>query len=39
VTAVEGRLWRYDYRHEGKRKTLALGGYPDVTLTQAQEKH
>lgn len=33
-----GRYWRMDYRFEGKRKTLALGVYPDVTLKQAREK-
>lgn len=27
VTAT-GRYFRYDYRHAGKRKTLALGVYP-----------
>jgi integrase len=33
-----GRLWRFDYRFEGKRKTLALGAYPDVTLKAARER-
>jgi len=32
------RLWRYDYRHAGKRKTLALGVYPEVSLTDAREE-
>lgn len=27
-----GRYWRYNYRFNGKQKTLALGVYPDVTL-------
>lgn len=31
-----GRLWRMDYRFEGKRKTLAFGSYPDVSLTDAR---
>jgi len=31
-----GKLWRLDYRHAGKRKTLALGGYPDVSLAGAR---
>ncbi|MDO9221635.1 MAG: Arm DNA-binding domain-containing protein [Thiobacillus sp.] len=26
------RYWRLDYRFEGKRKTLALGVYPDFSL-------
>ena len=34
-----GKLWRYDYRFSGKRKTLSLGQYPDVSLADAREKH
>ena len=34
-----GRYWRYDYRYMKKRKTLALGVYPEVTLKEAREKH
>lgn len=30
------KLWRFDYRFEGKRKTLALGSYPDISLKQAR---
>jgi len=30
------RCWRFDYRHAGKRKTLALGVYPDVPLLTAR---
>ena len=30
VTAKGQRYWRLDYRFEGKRKTLALGVYPEV---------
>lgn len=33
-----GKYWRWDYRHSGKRKTMALGVYPEVTLQQAREK-
>ncbi|MEC4746982.1 integrase arm-type DNA-binding domain-containing protein [Methylomicrobium sp. Wu6] len=33
-----GKLWRFDYRYEGKRKTLSFGGYPDVGLSDAREK-
>jgi len=33
-----GKYWRLDYRIDGKRKTLALGTYPDTTLKQAREK-
>jgi len=31
-----GKYWRYDYRYGGKRKTLAIGVYPAVTLKQAR---
>lgn len=34
-----GKYWRYDYRHSGKRKTLALGVFPVVTLDAARERH
>lgn len=33
-----GKYWRLDYRFAGKRKTLALGVYPDVPLSKAREK-
>lgn len=33
-----GKYWRMDYRYGGKRKTLALGVYPDVGLARAREK-
>ena len=32
------RYWRMDYRFKGKRKTLAFGVYPTVTLKAAREK-
>ena len=32
------RLWRLDYRFHGKRKTLAFGAYPDVTLSDARAR-
>ena len=31
-----GRYWRLDYRFAGKRRTLALGVYPTVTLSDAR---
>lgn len=31
--------WRYDYKMSDKRKTMALGIYPDVSLERAREKH
>jgi integrase len=33
-----GKYWRFDYRFLGKRKTLSLGVYPDVSLANAREK-
>jgi integrase len=38
INATGSKLWRFDYRFLGKRKTLALGNYPDVPLIQAREK-
>src|SRR5262249_48598316 len=32
------RYWRMDYRWQGKRRTLALGVYPSVSLSEAREK-
>jgi len=32
------KYFRYDFRFQGKRKTLALGIYPDLSLTEAREK-
>ena len=32
------KLWRYDYRFLGKRKTLSLGEYPLVTLQDARKR-
>jgi hypothetical protein len=34
-----GRYWRYCYRYDGKRKTLALGTYPDVPMARARSRH
>ncbi|HVZ05381.1 Arm DNA-binding domain-containing protein, partial [Hyphomicrobium sp.] len=31
------KLWRLAYRFAGKQKTLALGGYPDVSLQKARK--
>lgn len=38
IQPTGGKLWRFDYRYLGKRKTLALGGYPDVSLAHARDK-
>lgn len=34
-----GKYWRYDYSFHSKRKTLAIGTYPDLSLADAREKH
>ncbi len=38
VNPTGGRLWRLDYRFLGKRRTLALGAYPDVSLSDARAR-
>lgn len=37
IEPTGSKLWRFDYRFAGKRKTLALGKYPDVSLADARE--
>ncbi|MEA3044656.1 MAG: hypothetical protein QOH47_2494 [Sphingomonadales bacterium] len=32
------RLWRLKFRHAGKEKRLALGGYPEVSLAAARKQ-
>ncbi|WP_426113693.1 tyrosine-type recombinase/integrase [Massilia sp. PWRC2] len=32
------KYWRLDYRFDGKRKTLALGVYPTVSLAKARKR-
>jgi integrase len=38
VTTKSQKYWRLDYRIHGRRKTLALGVYPDVSLKKARER-
>jgi integrase len=38
VTTTGSKLWRFDYKFEGKRKTLSIGKYPDTTLAMARKK-
>ncbi len=33
-----GKYWRFDYRFADKRKTLAIGVYPDTSLSKARER-
>ena len=37
VTNTPSKLWRMDYRFAGKRKTLSLGAYPEISLADARE--
>jgi integrase len=37
VSAQGSRLWRYDYRFGGKRKTASFGVYPDIGLAAARQ--
>ena len=32
-----GKYWRFDYRFAGKRKTMALGKYPDIKTKRARQ--
>ena len=36
ILPAGGKYWRFDYRHDGKRKTLALGIYPEISLLDAR---
>ena len=38
ITPKGGKSWKLSYRYEGKQKTLSLGRYPDVSLSEAREK-
>lgn len=33
------KSWRYNYRFQGKQKTLTIGQYPDIGLSFAREEH
>ena len=38
VTSTGGKLWRFQYRFNGKQKSLALGRYPDISLAVARQR-
>ena len=38
VTPDGARYWRMDYRFAGKRRTLALGVYPALSLSDARAR-
>lgn len=38
LVSPAGKYWRMNYRYAGKRKTLALGVYPTVSLAEARKR-
>ena len=38
VQTSGARLWRMDYRHNGRRKTISFGAYPTVSLSDARDR-
>ncbi len=38
IQSSGSKLWRFDYRFNGKRKTIAFGAYPDLSLAEARGK-
>lgn len=38
VTTTGGKLWRFQYRFDGKQKLLALGQYPQISLANARKR-
>ncbi|WP_348697605.1 integrase arm-type DNA-binding domain-containing protein [Duganella fentianensis] len=38
LVSAAGKYWRFDYRFNGKRKTAALGKYPEVSLAKARQR-
>jgi integrase len=38
VTPTNGKLWRFDYRFGEKRKTMAFGAYPTLSLADARQR-
>jgi integrase len=39
VAPSGAKTWRYDFRFLGRRQTLTLGKYPEVTLKKARKRH
>jgi integrase len=37
VKPTGGRLWRMNYRFNGRQKTISFGNYPDLSLAKARE--
>jgi integrase len=39
VALSGAKTWRYDFRFLGRRQTLTLGPYPEVSLQRARKRH
>lgn len=39
ITPTGAKSWRYDYRIAGRRQTLVIGLYPDISLKDARQAH
>jgi integrase len=39
VSPAGGKLWRWNYRFDGKQKTMSFGKYPDLSLADARSAH
>src|SRR5579864_4306916 len=39
VTPTGGKVWRWQFRYQGKYQQMSLGAYPEVTLEEARHKH
>ncbi len=38
ISPSGGKWWRVDYRFNGKRKTLSMGTFPEITLAEARDR-
>lgn len=38
VTPTGGKLWRLKYRFDGREKLLAIGPYPEISLSEARKQ-
>ena len=36
---ASGLYWRFQYQHRGRRREMALGKYPEVSLAEARRRH
>lgn len=38
ITPSGGKLWRFKYRVNGREKSLAIGSYPEISLSEARRQ-